>query len=170
MKLSLLALVISAVAFTLPAGAFGDIYLVRHAEKEYGDNPPLSPKGRDRADALAKRMSNTGLEKIYSTNYERTLKTAEPAARQRGLIVNQYDPRALGAFAEALKEEAGEMRGAILVVGHSNTTPQLVGLISGKEQTPLEEHHYNRLYVLRPNIKDGGFDVFLEYFEPEGNR
>lgn len=166
MKLSLLAAIFSVLAVALPAGAFGDIYLVRHAEKEYGDNPPLSPAGRKRADALAKRMSNTGLEKIYSTNYERTLKTAEPAARQRGLIVEQYDPRDLKGFAESLKEEAGETRGAILVVGHSNTTPYLVQLLSGQEQAPLEEHHYNRLYVLRPNIKNGGYDVFLEYFEP----
>lgn len=166
MKHIFLAFVVACFSASVPAIAFGDIYLVRHAEKEYGDNPPLSPVGRERAEALAKRLANTGLERIFSTDYERTLKTAEPAARQRGLIIEKYDPRALEAFAEKIKEIAADMRGSILVVGHSNTTPQLAEMITGQAQTPLEEHQYDRLYVLRPNIRgEKGHSVYLEYYK-----
>lgn len=159
-----IALLLSGLA--APA-AYGDatIYLVRHAEKEPDSDPGLTPKGRARAIALAKRMANADIVMIYSTDYKRTRQTAEPTARQRGLTVTLYDPRMMKEFAEKLKAEAKGAEGSIMVVGHSNTTPYLASLLTGKAHEPLDETIYNRLYIIRPD-KGGVLTSEIEIFEP----
>ena len=83
------------------------------------------------------------LEKIYSTNYKRTLNTARPVVKHHGLEVTQYSPRELESLATqliALKEDA-------LIVGHSNTTPEMVDLVGG-EAKPMTEEEYGDLFIV----------------------
>ena len=122
-----------------------EIYLVRHAEKQKGDNPSLTQAGKARADTLADLLSDKGLSEIYSTNYRRTLETAAPIAERTRLEVKLYDPSDLEAFAQVLKSTEG----VILVVGHSNTTPPLASALGGEAGTPIDEStEYDRLYVV----------------------
>lgn len=127
------------------------IYLVRHAEKapaaeaEDPRDPPLSEAGRRRAESLARLLGPSGVTAILSTELERTRATAEPLARALGLAIEPYDPRALDALAERLRDRAGRA----LVVGHSNTTPALVELLGGEPGEPIdEETEFDRLYLL----------------------
>lgn len=122
------------------------IYLVRHAEKtDAADDPELTPAGRDRAETLAGLLENEPIEAIWSTDTRRTQATAAPLARRLGLEVRSYDAADLAAFAATL-QSAGE---TALVVGHSNTTPQLSAELGGEAGTPIEEAgEYDRLYVL----------------------
>ncbi len=113
------------------------IYLVRHAEKLSGDNPDLTVVGRARADILANELAGAGLTEIWSTDTIRTIETAKPAANRTGLPVQIYDAGRQPAFAKRL------------VVGHSNTIPDLVGLLGGKPGAPIvEATEYDRLYVV----------------------
>ena len=123
------------------------VFLVRHAEKEAGDDPVLTPEGTARAQALAKLLDQVALDAIFSTDYQRTQLTAAPTAQAKGLAVQSYDPRELDAFAEQIKADyAGK---TILVVGHSNTTPTLTGLIDGtKAHDPFDESDYKNLMVV----------------------
>ena len=122
-----------------------EIYLVRHAEKQTGDNPALTDAGKARADTLAEILSDKGLTEIYSTDYKRTLETAAPIAEQTRLEVQLYDASDLDAFAEILKSK----QGVLLVVGHSNTTPPLAAALGGDPGTPIDEStEYDRLYVI----------------------
>ena len=121
------------------------IYLVRHAEKEPGRDPNLPPDGKVRAQALAERLKDTQLTAIYSTDYKRTRQTAAPTALGLGLPVVYYDPAKLDEFAAQLLAQTGN----VLVVGHSNTTPQLVAALGGDGGTPIvEASEYDRLYVV----------------------
>lgn len=122
-------------------------YLVRHAEKtKEKDDPGLTEAGHKRAKALAARLADVPLTKIYSSDYIRTRDTAAPIAKAKGLDVVIYDPRQLEDFAASLLGESGH----ILVVGHSNTTPPLSAFMGGAAGTPIvEATEYNRLYVLR---------------------
>ena len=123
-----------------------EIYLVRHAEKEPGSDPGLTPEGRQRAEDLAERLAEADINVIYSTDYKRTRRTAAPFALQAGVPVIYYDPSKLDDFALQLREQGGR----ILVVGHSNTTPQLVGALGGEPGAPIvEATEYDRLYVVR---------------------
>lgn len=131
------------------------IYLVRHAEKAEGDDPDLTDAGWQRAEELSTVLSDKGLTRIYSSNYRRTQQTAEPIAATTGLPVYDYDARDLPALALRLKAECG----VCLVVGHSDTTPELAELLGGQRGPDYDEkHEYDRLYVIvmdYPSSEDG---------------
>jgi broad specificity phosphatase PhoE len=127
--------------------AFADttIYLVRHAEKitTQGDKDPgLTQIGLFRAQNIAKQLSSIGVTKIYSTEYKRTMQTAQPLADFQSLEITTYNPRNLDQFAEQLKQT----NSVVLVVGHSNTTPYLAQLLSNKEVPAIEEDEYDNVY------------------------
>ena len=123
------------------------VYLVRHAEKLKGvPDPDLSADGKLRAQQLVEVLADADIRKVYSTDYLRTRRTAAPIAHKLGLELILYDPRKLEEFAETLKQEEG----AVLVVGHSNTTPNLAAFLGGEGGTPIyEPTEYDRLYVIK---------------------
>lgn len=124
------------------------IFLVRHGEKDTGDNPSLTAEGKQRAEQLAAMLANNQLDGIYSTDYKRTQETAGPSALKQQLEIQSYDPRHLEDFSDALKAKTGRY----LVVGHSNTTTALVSLLGGEPQGDIDDSsEFNRLYIL--NIK-----------------
>lgn len=127
-------------------GEIFTVYLARHAEKDSEardpSNPSLSPCGELRAQSLAKMLSDVRLEKIYSTPYERTLGTARPSAESQQLEIETYDPRKLEAFARLLLDTQQDA----LVLGHSNTTGVLAGLLAGESGEAFDEDIYDRLY------------------------
>lgn len=137
----------------LPAPASHPAFVVvRHAEKldDGTRDPELSSDGEARAAVIAGRLRHMPLESAWASQYRRTLQTADPAARARGVPIVRYDageaPRAL---ADRLRRaHAG---GTVLVVGHSNTVPELVAALCDCEVGPLEESHYDRWFELHPD-------------------
>lgn len=150
----ILLLAVSALE-TGPASAVdGDeatvVFLVRHAEKSHHDDhdtargPDLTEAGRRRAEILARVLAPAGITRIHSTDYRRTRETARPLAEAEGLQVEIYDPRAPAALVKLLRGSSGRH----LVVGHSNTTPELVAMLGGEPGPPIDEQcEYDRLYV-----------------------
>lgn len=120
------------------------IYLVRHAEKQKGDNPGLTDAGHERAQALKNKLQDEGVQYVHSSNYRRTLETAQPLAEAIGVDVRLYDPRDLESFADDLSA----VPGVHLVVGHSNTTPQLAKILAGADTDYMPETEYNRFYTV----------------------
>jgi broad specificity phosphatase PhoE len=127
------------------------VFLVRHAEKAQVDDhgkargPDLTEAGRRRAETLSRVLAPAGITRIYSTDYRRTLETARPVAEAEGLEVETYDARAPDALVSRLRQSQGRH----LVVGHSNTTPELVAKLGGEPGPPIDEEcEYDRLYVL----------------------
>lgn len=121
------------------------VYLVRHAEKALSFNlfnPPLTQCGRLRAARLAGMLKNVPLEKVYSSDFQRTLDTAGPTARLQGINIELYDPHKLEAFSQLLLDRQQDA----LVVGHSQTTSVLAGLLAGEKREALEESVYDRIY------------------------
>ena len=151
--LALLGFALAACA-SVPESDSETIYLVRHAEKVTGDalsalpdpsDPPLTEAGAERAALLAERLSNAGIERVWSTDTIRTRETAQPLADRLGLAVELYDASDLVAFAAALKEDGR----TVLVVGHSNTTPGLAEALGSDPGAPIvEATEYDRLYVI----------------------
>lgn len=137
---------------SVPALNAADIYLVRHAEKvlDGSHDPALTSTGEQRAANLAVVLRSAGIERILSSDYERTRTTATPLATQLGLEVEIYNPKTLHPLARRLL--AFEQNA--LVVGHSNTTPELAELMGGDGGSPIvEDWEYDRLYLLQ--TKDG---------------
>jgi phosphohistidine phosphatase SixA len=120
-------------------------FLVRHSEKAgEEDDSPLTELGKRRSETLARLLRDTGTEFIHSSDYVRCRDTAAPLSHELGLKVDLYNPRDLATFAEKLKE----MPGRHLVVGHSNTTPELARLLGGDGGSDISSDEYDRLYVL----------------------
>ena len=128
------------------ASAF-DVYLVRHFEKQkIKDNPSLTETGQKRARQLARMLKEVDLSVVYSSDYNRTRQTATPTANIKNLPVTLYDPGDLRALAEKVKGH----RQAVLIVGHSNTTPAVIKLLGG-EAKPISEKDYGELFKLTFN-------------------
>tara|TARA_B110000090_G_scaffold147748_1_gene162149 strand:- start:273 stop:836 length:564 start_codon:yes stop_codon:yes gene_type:complete len=131
------------------------IYLVRHSEKDlFSDNstdPPLTKCGKQRSENLSEFLKDIDLDVVYSTDYNRTRNTALPTAISKGLEIKDYDASELKGFSKLL---VGSKQNA-LVVGHSNTTGVLAGLMIGKEIGAFDLNIYNRIYQVVIYNKQG---------------
>jgi phosphohistidine phosphatase SixA len=132
------------------------IYLVRHAEKADGKDPELTAEGQARARNIATILRKAGVLHVFSTPFVRTRQTAAALADQGGLQVAIYDP----AKPQALVERVRLLDGAVLVVGHSNTLPELVRLFGGHPGPDIADNEYDRLYQLIP-APDGSIRTIL---------
>ena len=139
------------------------LYLVRHAETapDGTSDPALSAAGQARAARLARMLSTAGLDAIHTTAYRRTRQTAGAVARATGLSPREYDPRDLAGLAGELIGEGGRH----LVVGHSNTTPELVRVLGGDPGDAIPETEYGRVYVISV---EGGVVHTARLGYPEG--
>lgn len=131
-------------AVTVQAADIQQLYLVRHAEKaDNSKDPALSACGQAQAAALATLLQGVPLPVLYHSGYQRTKQTAA-ASLKAGRNLQQYDAKDLPALVKVL-QNTGENA---LVVGHSNTTPQLATLLSQLTAPELGELDYGRVYQL----------------------
>ncbi|GAA6204595.1 MULTISPECIES: phosphoglycerate mutase family protein [Thalassotalea] len=122
------------------------VYLVRHAEKVLTQkNPPLTPCGVKRAEQLSVMLEQAKIKTIYSTKFVRTEQTAAPLAKKLNIQVQSYSPRDLKAFASKIKQAKNNT----VIVGHSNTTPQLTALIANTLVKEITEQEYQMLYQVQ---------------------
>jgi broad specificity phosphatase PhoE len=138
-----------AASAALPLQAFAEafhIYVSRHGEKVASDSkdPPLAPTGELRARHIAAMLKESGIRQVFSTPYLRTRATAAPTAAQFRLAVQTYDAGKQAEFAQRLRSMGGNM----LVVGHSNTVPDLVRQLGGEPGGEIGDDEYSRFYQL----------------------
>ena len=142
------------------------IYLVRHSEKEmsasmYGSDPPLTPCGKKRSESLSNFLKDVPIEVIYSTDYTRTKNTALPTAQLKGLNIQQYDGETLEDFSKVLLRRKQDA----LVVGHSNTTGVLAGLLTGQEIGEFDLDIYDRIYQVSLRKRRGRLHILHTAFD-----
>ena len=133
-------------ACTAQRGDKFTLYLVRHAEKQAveGKDPGLTDAGSHRSKQLAKWLQDKNIRKIWSSDYQRTRDTAGPLVSRLGLELTLYDPRDLPSLADKLLGN----RDNALIVGHSNTTPDLTRLLCQCDISDMDESEYDQLYVV----------------------
>lgn len=124
-------------------------YLIRHAEKVRVDpsnkNPHLTEKGQSRAQNWSTVFKNITFDLVYSTNYNRTIQTATPTANENNLEIQLYNPKVLFDNDFQLKTKGK----TVLVVGHSNTTPQFVNKIIEEEKyVDIDDSNNSNLYIV----------------------
>ncbi|UCD29865.1 MAG: PD40 domain-containing protein [Planctomycetota bacterium] len=121
------------------------VVIVRHAERANGT---LTADGEKRAETLARLLSNTGVSAVFSTNYTRTIETANNTAERLGITIQFYN--SIQGIADLIKSEyAGKV---VLVVGHSNTVPQTIEAL-GVSSAPTIYGEYDNLFIvtIRPD-------------------
>lgn len=121
------------------------IYVTRHYDTPAGErDPDLLPIGQARAARLAKALAGKRIAIIYVTDFKRTRQTAAPLATARRIPVETYDPRDTPAIVARAKA-AGR---PVLVVGHSNTVPDIVEQLGGKRPADLKHEDFGDLWTL----------------------
>lgn len=148
----MLLLAIPGVLVAHEAPAVTTVILVRHAEKaaEGGmeADPPLSKAGVARAAELARVLGGAKIDAIYTTPYERTRRTAAPIAAQLGMTATEI--KAGKTYAEEMAKiirdrHAGQ---TVLIVGHSNTTAQVIGALGIAAPPKIVDSQYDDLFVV----------------------
>lgn len=124
-------------------------YLIRHAEKQRQNpndkDPSLTFDGYKRADKWKEVLKNVKFDAVYSTNYNRTKLTAKPTADANNKPILVYNPSNM--YSESFKYNTSGKN--VLIVGHSNTTPNFVNKILGKEKfKQIDDRNNANLYIV----------------------
>ncbi len=147
-----------AFALLLCAGpAAAEIFITRHADKRDAkdDASTLSARGLRRAQDLRRVLSSVPLKAVYCTEYVRSAQTAAPVAKSHGLtpIVTPYDD--LAGLVKALRTRPA--REDVLVVGHSDTIPDLLKGLGVAEAVAIASDDYDDLFIVAPSSGAAGF-------------
>lgn len=125
-------------------------YCVRHAEKrtDQGDNPDLSEEGKARAKQLGVILTEAHIDRVFSTTYQRTIQTAETVRRNTAKppAASTFPPNLQDVWLDQTLSEGANKR--YLVVGHSNTIPQLLNRLTGDSTYQnIPDGDYGRFYI-----------------------
>ena len=122
------------------------LYLIRHAEKQSDGSidPVLTEAGKYRSEQLTRWFQDKDIKDIWSSDYHRTRDTVKPLLKQLGLALNNYDPDHQSALVKQLLERE---RNA-LIVGHSNTIPELARLLCKCKIADMDDSEHDRLIVI----------------------
>ena len=138
------ALLLFFVLLASTAAAQSTIFLVRHAEKTAGDDPDLTETGRARAESLANVLKDAGITTIYTSEVKRTQQTAAPLAKSLHLDPTIIPTKDRSALLAKLQSSPGNA----LVVGHSNTIPELIKAVGVTEPITIADNDYDNLFVV----------------------
>jgi broad specificity phosphatase PhoE len=139
---ALLLFALAACATAAPEPAGPDHYVMRHLQKAEGPDPALSAEGRANAQRLTALFAARPPRAIYVSTTRRARETAAPLAAKLGLAVKEYDPSDTPGLVARLVAEGGR----VLVVGHSNTVPEIVERLGGQRPAPLAETEYGDVW------------------------
>jgi phosphohistidine phosphatase SixA len=138
----------------LPADVFaqGSVFVVRHAERAdtsggapmMATDPDLSDAGRMRAAALATMLKDAGVAAIFVTEFKRTQQTAAPLAKALGITPVVVPAKDTAGLVAKLKKTAANA----LVVGHSNTVPDVVTALGKGNPVAVPDTEYDNLFIV----------------------
>lgn len=134
-----LALLGLAACTSLP-----DYYVMRHLQKADGPDPALSAEGRANAAEVPQLLITKPPRAIYVSTTRRARETAAAVAKTWNITPQEYDPRDTPALIARLSQE----KGPVLVVGHSNTVPDIVKALSGDDVGPMREDEYGTIFYV----------------------
>ena len=152
MKRPILALML-LLASVATAAAQSTVFVVRHAERAdggttnsmMGNDPELSNAGRARAESLAATLKDAAITAVFTTEFKRTQQTAAPLASALGLTVTTVSSKDTPALLEKIRAATGN----VLVVGHSNSVPEVVKGLGVTSPVSIGDAEYDNLFVVR---------------------
>ena len=151
---------IVALLMSATVAAQQTVIFVRHAERADGGagapnamtgapaDPSLSEAGAARAAKLATMLADAGVKGIYTSEFKRTQETAKPLASKLGLAIEVVPSRDAAGLAAKIK--AAHARDTVLIIGHSNTIPDLVRAFGGPG-FKIADDEYSGIYILTPS-------------------
>jgi broad specificity phosphatase PhoE len=152
------------VSATTVSNASTTIVLARHAERsnQGGSDPHLTLTGKARAQKLIHVLGMVEIKAIYTSNFIRTKETALPIATHLGLstvLINE----AAEIKNNILANHSGK---TVLVIGHSDTVPEVISLLSNASPPVIEDNEFDNLFILTVFDSSRVSFVRLKYGDP----
>jgi len=121
------------------------LLIVRHADRL--DNlDALNPAGVTRAQEIVHVAEKAGIVAIYRSDTDRARDTAAPLAAALGIVPVVYPANDTAALVDDIfADHRGEK---VLVVGHSNTVPQIISGAGGPTVPDIAAAEFDNLFVL----------------------
>jgi phosphohistidine phosphatase SixA len=142
------------------------VLLVRHADIDLPPgtaDPGLNDAGRERARALAHVVGPAGVTTVFTSSFARTKQTAAPTLAVLGVGARQMPDAAV----VAQEVRSGELGGVVLIVGHSNTVPEVIGALGVPAPLPvIGETQFDNLFVVTLGEPTGASLLALKYAKP----
>ena len=118
-------------------------YVMRHLHTPAGQrDPDLTAEGQRQAALLADWFEGERPAAIYVSDFKRSRQTAAPLAARLGLTPIVYDPADTPALVARVR--AGPW--PVLIVGHSNTVPDIVEQLGGTRPAPLVHEDFGDIW------------------------
>ena len=120
-----------------------DIYVMRHLQTPANvSDPDLTGEGRRVALLLVQWFKRARPGVIYVSNTKRAQQTAAPLARKLKIKPTIYNPKNTAALIAAVFAETR----TVLVVGHSNTVPDIIDGFGGHRPEPLVHEDFGDIW------------------------
>jgi phosphohistidine phosphatase SixA len=120
-----------------------DFYVMRHLHTAPGSSDPdLTPEGRRQAQLLANWFTGEPPAVIFVTDTKRARQTAAPLAAKLALEPVIYDPRNTPALIAELMKSPNPA----LIIGHSNTVPDIVAALGGTRPEPIAHDQFGDIW------------------------
>lgn len=100
-------------------------------------------------------FGTTPFRSIFTSEFVRTKQTAAPVAQALGIV-----PVEIATDVDAAKTQLLGAASPILVIGHSNTVPDLIAALGGPTDIQIGEHEFDRMFAV--SVASGGVSV-LEF-------
>lgn len=167
---------LASLLFVVPQDDFKPItvYLIRHAERadEPRQDPPLTEKGNLRSQELTRILGDANVKAIITSQFLRTKQTGEPLSKKLNvpvtsisLSLNPANPRQIAEQSTAevtnkILERAGE---SVLVIGHSNSIPDVIKMLGGDVVPVIDEKKFDDLFIVTVYAKGKAKVAHLKY-------
>ncbi len=148
----LLLLALSACLIVPPQEPAGpSFYVMRHLHATPGtSDPELTEEGQRQSRLLPGFFELDKPAAIYVSNTRRAQQTAAPLAQSLGLTPKLYDPANTPGLVLAVQAE----QGSILIVGHSNTVPDIVAALGGARPPAIAHDQFGDIWHVHGYKRD----------------
>lgn len=139
------ALLVAFASAVSPAATLAqpNIYVMRHLHTPAGvSDPDLTEEGMKYAVAVSHSFQRDPPDVIYVSSTRRAQQTAAPLAGRLKLSPKIYDPRDTPGLIAAVSAETG----TVLIVGHSNTVPDIIEKLGGKRPPDLSHGDFGDIW------------------------
>lgn len=142
--LAALFLILIAACSTAPRAEAPrpNYYVTRHLQKAGGQDPGLTAEGQAEAVRLADLLAADPPSVIYVSTTRRAAETAAPLAARLGVTPKTYNPADTPGLIAAVAAETG----TVLIVGHSNTVPDIVQRLGGARPADIADTSYGDVW------------------------
>ena len=136
----------------LPGIALEAVFVIRHAEKDVGEDPALTEAGRIRAARWAAMLEQAGINAVITTDARRTQETGGIIAKALDLPTSTIDRQDIAGLIDLMSFDHEEDR--VLVVAHRETISSILSALGLFDAVSIPEDDFANLFTVTGLLDD----------------